>query len=226
MGPMSEKRVTAQAFHEADGVSDWRVLFRGAHAHFRTSSFSEAVRLVSAIAAEAEEIGHFPDIDLRAEGVTVRTFSGPFGELNSVDVALARRISEVASGMGLEPDPSRLTMINFAVAHDPDTSVREFWAAALGYEEVEGDAMDPNRRNPGAAFHPFDTSRPGRGRLHIDISVPAEEAEKRVEAALAAGGSLVEERSRPPFWWTLRSPDNHGVDIAAWPDTENFVEEE
>lgn len=195
-------------------------------AHFRTASFAEAVRLVTAIADAAEKVGHFPDVDVRPEGVTVKTFTEPIGALSSVDITLARRISEAAAGMGLKSDPSRLMMVNLAVAHDPGTPVGEFWAAALGYEEIDGDAMDQNRRNPSAAFHPFQTPRPGRGRLHIDVSVPADEAERRVEAALAAGGSLVEELSRRPLWWTLRSPDNHGIDIAAWPDFENFGEEE
>jgi 4a-hydroxytetrahydrobiopterin dehydratase len=156
----------------------------------------------------------------------VRTFTDPIGALSSVDITLARRVSEVAADMGLESDPSQLTMVNLAVAHDPGTPVREFRAAALGYEEHDGDAIDPNRRNPLAAFHPFEAPRPGRGRLHIDVSVPAEEADRRVEAAIAAGGRLVEEHSRPPLWWTLRSPDNHGIDIAAWPDSENFGEDE
>lgn len=190
MDPMNEKRVTAKAFHAADGVEDWRVLYGGAFAHFRTDSFAEAARLVAAIADEVEQVGHFPDVDVRPEGVTVRTFTKPIGALSSVDITLARRVSEIAAGMGLKSDPSRLTMVNLAVAHDPDTPINEFWAAALGYEELDGDAMDPNRRNPSAAFHPFQTPRPGRGRLHIDVSVPADEAERRVEDALAAGGRL------------------------------------
>lgn len=223
---MDEKRVTAQAFHAVEGVEDWRILYGGAFAHFRTASYAEAARLVAAIAGQAEEVGHFPDIDVRPGGVTVRTFTDPIGALSSVDITLARRVSQVAAGMGLESDPSQLTMVNLAVAHDPDTPVREFWVAALGYEVHDGDAIDPNRRNPLAAFHPFQAPRPGRGRLHIDVSVPAEEAERRVEAAIAAGGRLVEEHSRPPLWWTLRSPDNHGIDIAAWPDSENFGEDE
>lgn len=223
---MSEKRVTAKAFHSVDGVEDWRVLYGGAFAHFRTASFAEAARLVSAIADEVQRLGHYPDVDVRPEGVTVRTFTKPIGALSSIDIELARRVSEIAAGMGLKSDPSRLTMVHLAVAHDPDTAVNEFWAAALGYEEADGDAMDRNRRNPSVAFHPFQTPRPGRGRLHIDVSVPADEAERRVEAALAGGGRLVEEHSRPPLWWTLRSPDNHGIDIAAWPDSENFGEEE
>jgi 4a-hydroxytetrahydrobiopterin dehydratase len=49
--------------------------------------------------------------------------------------------------------------------------------------------------------------------------VPADLAEARVAAALAAGGRLVDE-SRAPLWWTIASPDNHGIDIAAWTDTD------
>ena len=223
---MSEKRVTAQAFHSADGVEDWRVLYGGAYAHYTTASFTDAARLVAGIAETAEEVGHFPDVDVRPNGVTVRTFTAPLSRLSDADVTLARRISEVAAEMGFASDPSRLTMLSLAVAHEPDRPVSAFWAAVLGYEEIEGDAVDPHRRNPGAAFHPLAEGRSGRGRLHIDVSVPADEVEKRVEAALAAGGKLVEAHSRPPMWWTLKSPHNHGVDLAAWPDTENFGEEE
>jgi len=28
-----------------------------------------------------------------------------------------------------------------------------------------------------------------------------------------------------PHWWTLASPGNHGVDIAAWPDFEDHEED-
>lgn len=35
---MAEKRTTARAFHDADGVEDWRVLFSGAHVYFRVGS--------------------------------------------------------------------------------------------------------------------------------------------------------------------------------------------
>ena len=62
---MSEKRTTARAFHAADGVEDWRVLFSGAHAYFHVGSFAEAARFVAAIAEVAEFVGHFPDVDVR-----------------------------------------------------------------------------------------------------------------------------------------------------------------
>lgn len=55
--------------------------------------------------------------------------------------------------------------------------------------------------------------------------MPADQAEARVNAALAAGGRLV--RSDAPESWTIASPDNHGIDIAAWPDfySDGFVEQ-
>ena len=71
------------------------------------------------------------------------------------------------------------------------------------------------------SIHP---SRAGAA-IHIDVSVPAEQAEARVAAALAAGGRLADD-SHVPNWWTLASPENHGVDIAAWPDFEDFEDDE
>src|SRR6478752_2346484 len=102
---MSEKRTTARAFHAAAGVEDWRVLFSGAHAYFHVGSFAEAARFVSAIAAVADAVGHFPDVDVRPEGITVRTASGEYGALSHRDVELARRISVEARRLQLEPDP-------------------------------------------------------------------------------------------------------------------------
>src|SRR6187551_2708985 len=103
---MNEKRTTARAFHDADGVEDWRVLFSGAHAYFPVGSFAEAARLLAAIAEVAEDVGHFPDVDVRPEGVTVRTASGEYGALSRRDVELARQISAEARTLHLEADPS------------------------------------------------------------------------------------------------------------------------
>ena len=75
------------------------------------------------------------------------------------------------------------------------------------------------------SFQPLNPPKPGRGRIHIDVSVPADQAEGRVAAALAAGGRLADD-SHAPNWWTLASPENHGVDIAAWPDFEDFEDGE
>jgi pterin-4a-carbinolamine dehydratase len=218
---VSRERVTARAFHEAGGVEDWRVLYWGAYAFYRARSFGEGARFVAAIADACETSGHFPDVDLRPEGVTIRTFSREDGSLSESDIELAREVSSLARRWGLEPDPSQLQVVGIAVAQDAGVDVRPFWAAAFGYRHLGAeDAVDPLRRNPHLWFHELEHPRPGRGRVHIDVSVPADQAEARVAAALAAGGRLADD-SHSPEWWTLASPDNHGVDIAAWPDFED-----
>jgi len=218
---MADDRTTARAFHGARGVEDWRVLYWGAYAHYRVGSFAEGAAFVAAIAEVADEVGHFPDVDLRPGGVTVRTFSRDDGALSERDVELARRISAQARSLGLESDPSQVQAVGIMVAQDASADVRPFFAAAFGYRELgDTDAIDPNRRNAHLGFQRLRTPRPGRGRFHIDLSVPADQAEARVAAALAAGGRLVDD-SHAPDWWTIASPENHGVDIAAWPDSED-----
>src|SRR5690606_20441314 len=78
--------IGAQTFHDAGGVDDWRGLFWGAHAHYVTDSFADAVRLVDAIAEVVAEVGHEPDLDVRPHGVTIRTCSRPDGALSRKDV--------------------------------------------------------------------------------------------------------------------------------------------
>jgi 4a-hydroxytetrahydrobiopterin dehydratase len=221
---MGDNRTSARAFHDAGGVEDWRVLFWGAHAYYRVRSFAEGARFVAEIAQIAEATDHYPDVDLRPDGVTIRTFSREDGALSDVDVEVARRISARARELGLEPDPSQVQVVGIAVAQDQGADVRLFWAAALGYKNLgDEDAIDRHRRNPHLWFHELDPPKPGRGRLHIDVSVPADQAEARVAAALAAGGRIADD-SHAPGSWTLASPDNHGIDIAAWPDFEDHEE--
>jgi len=207
-------------FHATPGVEDWRVLFWGAQAFYATDSFAQGAEFVSAIAEVATTIGHQPDVDLRPEGVTVRTASRPNGALSRKDAELAAGISSAAHALGLQPDPSRLLFIGIAVAQDTDVDTRPFWEAITGYERNgDDDLTDPLRRGPHLWFHELNSPRPGRGRTHIDVSVPADQAEKRVQAAIAAGGRVVN-GDYAPKWWTLASPDNHGVDVAGWADSQ------
>jgi len=210
--------ISARAFHAAEGVEDWRVLYGGAHAFFRAESLGHGARLVAEVVAIAEEQGHFPDLDLRPEGVFVKTFSRRDGALSAADAGLAAAVSRAARRLDLEPDPSVLTVLGIAVVQSPDAHVRPFWTAALGYEPLGADdAVDPLRRSPHLWFQTMDPPKSGRGRTHIDVSVPRDVVDGRVAAALAAGGRLADD-AHVPEWWTLASPDNHGVDLAAWSD--------
>ena len=83
----AEPRMTAKRFHEQPGVEDWRVLYWGAYAYYACDSLTHAVALVDAIAEVAEEIGHYPDLDVRPHGVTIRTFTQRNGGLGRLDAA-------------------------------------------------------------------------------------------------------------------------------------------
>lgn len=210
--------LTAKQFHARDGVGEWRVLFFGAHAHWRTASFVEGAAFVAAIAEAVSDLDRAPDVDLRPRDVVVRT-SRADERLDETDLLIAQRVSAAARALGLVPDPARLQAVQIAVAQAPGTDVRPFWNAALGYgDHGEEDSADPLRRGPGLWFHELRSGAAGRGRTHIDVSVPASVAPERVRAALAAGGRLVDD-AHAPAWWTLASPDGHGVDIAGWADT-------
>lgn len=206
-------------FHRAPDVADWRVTATGPQAVFVATSLAQAASLVGPVLAAAESHGIQPDIDLRPEAVIVRVPYTSFDGIPAASTRFAADVSRAADERGLPADPARAQSIGIYVAQHSATDVRPFFTAALGYRDFgDTDAIDPLRCGPQLAFNPIAGDTPGRGRTHFDIFVPADQAQARVDAALAAGGRLVDD-SHAPAWWSLASPDNHGVDIASWTDT-------
>ena len=64
-------------------------------------------------------------------------------------------------------------------------------------------------------FQPMDAPRPERNRLHVDVYLPVDQVEARIEAAVAAGGTVVSD-AHAPAWWTLADPEGNEVDLAVW----------
>ena len=60
-----------------------------------------------------------------------------------------------------------------------------------------------------------DAPRPQRNRIHIDVSVPHDQAQARLEAALAAGGRLLSDAEAPAFW-VLADPEGNEACITTW----------
>jgi 4a-hydroxytetrahydrobiopterin dehydratase len=212
-------RITAAEFHRAPGVGDWRVPGTGPQAVFTATSLSHAASLIADVVAAAERFGIMPDVDVRPEGVVVRVpYRTPDG-IPAAAVEFAAAVSRAAAERQLSADPARAQSIGIYVAQHSQADVLPFFTAALGYEKFgDSDAVDPLRCGPQLAFNPITGDSPARGRTHFDVYVPADRARARVDAALAAGGRLVDD-SHAPAWWSLASPDNHGVDIASWTDT-------
>ena len=212
------ERVSPQQFHERDGVKGWRVLFGGAMTYFVTGSFAKGVQLVDAIGKLADAANHHPDVDLRYGGVRVALVTHEIGELSERDVALAQQISAAARDLGIPADPSRAHVMQVSIDALSIPAIRPFWCAVMAYDERnEDDAVDPLCFGPVVTFQQMEDPRPQRNRIHIDVSVPRDQAEQRVTAALAAGGHMVND-TNAPYWWTLADAEGNEVDIAPWAD--------
>jgi 4a-hydroxytetrahydrobiopterin dehydratase len=77
------------------------------------------------------------------------------------------------------------------------------------------DLIDPNGQGPTFWFQQMDAPRPQRNRIHVDISVPHDQAEARVAAAIAAGGHLVTDLNAPA-WWVLSDAEGNEACVATW----------
>jgi 4a-hydroxytetrahydrobiopterin dehydratase len=210
------ERIRPRQFHEAAGTGDWRVLFAGACAYFRTGSFAKGVALVDAIGALADAADHHPDIDLRYPGVTVRLSTHEVGGLSDRDIELARQISAAARELNVPADPAAVQTVQVTIDALVSAQVLPFWQALLGYTEIGGEDLDdPHGRGPSFWFQDMAAPRPQRNRIHIDVSVPHDQAEARVAAAIAAGGHLVSDE-HAPAWWTLADAEGNEADLATW----------
>ena len=201
--------ITARQFHAAEGVEDWRSLYHLVSACFRTGSLVRGVDLVAGIgrlAGGAEE--QHLSIDLRPAVVTV--------SLTVRDVVLARRISAVARELGILADPAAVQVVNVTLDALVGAEVLPFWRALLGYRQVGDDYLaDPARRGPGFGLQAMEVARTERGRMHLDVAVPHDQAHARVAAALAAGGRLVTD-VHAPKWWTLADAEGNEACVATW----------
>lgn len=211
------ERIRPREFQAAEGASEWRVLGEGACTLFRTDSFEDSVRLVSAIGALPAIGDRRPDLDLRANGVTVRLITirdGSYG-LTTDDLAMARAISQIAREHGATADPSAVQTVQVTIDALSIPTVLPFWRAVLGYRDRDDggeDLIDPNGRNAPFWFQQMEEPRTDRNRIHLDVWIPREQAEERIAAALAAGGRLVSD-AHAPSWWTLADPEGNEVDL-------------
>lgn len=188
---------------EAEGLDDWRFFLTKLHARFRTGSFVKGLELVTRITEAAEEADHHPDVVLTYPQVDVDLHSHDVHGVTSRDVALARRISEIAAELGVEAAPREVSTLELALDVPDVAEVKSFWRAVLGYQDNQDwpEVMDPGGRNNTLWFQ----DAPGatgevQQRFHLDIVVPREVAEERVAAAVAAGGTLVSEDAVPAYW--------------------------
>lgn len=205
-----------QEFLGAEGVDDWVVLHGGATAVFRVESMAESARLSMAVAA-------IPGLDegilmtVASDRLTVR-LTREVSDLETQHIDTARAVSAVARNQGATPDRSAVQEVQLAISAKPDEVDLGFWQTVLGYTKTADDAAaDPLGHGSTVWMQELDEAKPLRHAMHFDVSLAREEAESRLEAAVAAGGQIVDDSSAPR-WWTLSDRAGNRVCIVSWPD--------
>lgn len=176
-------------------LEDWRFISQALHSRFLTGDFASGLRLANAIGEAAEAAGHHPELDLRYPHLNVRVWTHDAWGVTDLDVSLARRISELAAELGVASAPNSVSVLELALDTPDFSTIKPFWLAALGYQpnptsddEVRNDDGDL----PTIWFQGSDSDEQ-RQRFHLDIRVPKEVARQRIDEAVAAGGTVVDE---------------------------------
>jgi 4a-hydroxytetrahydrobiopterin dehydratase len=212
--------VSEQGWHDfitAEGVEDWVVLHGGATAVFRVGSLREASRLAEAVAETPGIEGSGVMLTCTDTSLTVR-LTRDLWQLESRHIELARAVSAVIRARGAMPDRASIQEIQLAIAAKRDEIDVGFWRAVLGYLPMADDnAIDPLGHGSTVWMQELDQAKPLRHAMHVDVSVAREHVKARLEAALAAGGRIVDE-SHAPSHWTVADRAGNRVCICAWPD--------
>lgn len=194
-------------------TADWWTPF-GGMVCYPTRGLRQSATLADAVAEVADSIGLPLLVDIRGFGVIVDTGKDQWEDQRFPETA--RRVQAIARDLGLVADPTRLRFIQAGIDAVDIPRVRAFWRAVLGYQndprEFVTDIFDPHRLNHPMFFQPLDPSDTGRraqrNRIHLDLYVPDDQVQSRIEAALAAGGRLTREGGA-----TIADPEGNEVDI-------------
>jgi 4a-hydroxytetrahydrobiopterin dehydratase len=201
----------------AEGVDDWVVLHGGATAVFRVGSMRDAAQLVDALADVPGLTGSGVVLTIADDRLTVR-LTRDMWQLEARYVELARAVSAIARARGAVSDRTAVQEVQLAIAAKPNDVDLAFWRAALGYEAMADDnGVDPLGHGSTLWMQELDEAKPLRHAMHVDVSVAREHVEARLNAALAAGGRVVDD-SGAPGSWILADRAGNRVCICAWPD--------
>jgi 4a-hydroxytetrahydrobiopterin dehydratase len=192
---------------------------------------------VAVSAAGADGDGHL-SADLYADRVVLRLHSAATGWVTEHDLGLVQRVTEALGALSLRPEPGDGTVVPQAIEIAIDALdiplIRPFWKAVTGYVDEpgppdqlpgslrscppdlpDGALLDPLRRGPAIWFQQMDAPRHQRNRIHLDVDVAPELAGPRIDAALAAGGTLLADDAAPAFW-VLADPEGNEACVCTW----------
>lgn len=208
------------------GLAEWRKLAQGLHARYRVDDFGTGARFVAAVGEAGDAIGHHPavsigngyvDLKLVSHDAIYRTDDGTEYVVEWVtqqDVDLARRITAIAADHKLAPSPTEVSMIELGLDTANSATIAPVWAALLtGDAEAQGrgtpgdEIRDATGRVPNLWFGDAQQTQ----RFHVEVYVAPEVAAQRIAAAVAAGGTVVDDTDSPGLTVIADQDGNKGV---------------
>lgn len=201
---------------EANGAAPgWRLLLGRLRLATRWADPTAALAFVTRVGELAIALDHPIDLDVRGTCVLIALSSTDVGGVTHRDTALAFQIEALLRRGGGIADVAALTSLELAIdTADPD-GLRPFWAAVLGGVDDGETVVDPLGLAPGVWFQRSDPAGPQRNRIHVDVTVAHDDAGRRIEEAIAAGGRMVN-NAFAPAWWVLADPDGNEACISTW----------
>ena len=199
----------------ADQAPDgWAYLVGGLQTRIRTRDFAAGLAIVGAVGAAAEAMDHHPDLDLRYTHVDVRLTSHDVGAVTGRDLRLARTISTIAADAGTATECASVARLELALDSPELAAIQPFWGAVLAMEADGDDLRDPYGVLPLLWFQESGSEEP-RQHWHPDVWVDPAQVQPRIDAAVAAGGTLVSDKEAPSFW-VLADPQGNRACLTTW----------
>jgi 4a-hydroxytetrahydrobiopterin dehydratase len=191
----------------------WRYVLRSASTSVPVGSLAEAAELAARVAAAADGATNGSvRLDVRADRLVVEVADG------AVTAGGGELVDRISAVLGSPAGPPPVQQLEIAIDALDIPAVLPFWRAVLDYVNEPGSddsIMDPRGRAPSLWFQQMEVPRPQRNRIHFDVSVPHDEADARIKATLAAGGTLVSADAAPAFW-ILADPEGNEACICTW----------
>jgi len=196
------------------GLGDWRKLAQALHARYRIADFRAGAAFVAAVAEATEAASHHPDLKMTDGVVDVSLCTHQDGLwVTQKDIDMAQQISQIARQNGLEPEPTAVAQLEIALDTANEDGVAPFWSVLLTGSpgnKIYDSVFDPTGRVPGLWFQGTGEHETPRQRWHFDLWLAPEVAQERILAAVAQGGSVVDD-SRAPSFTVLADPDGNRV---------------
>ena len=211
-------------------LTDWRKLAQGLHARYLVDDFGTGARFVAAVGEAGDVLGHHPrvsigkgyvDLKLSSDDAVYRDGEGTEHVVEWVtqqDVDLARRITEIAADHRLVADPTSVSVLELGLDTAHSATIAPVWAALLtGNASAQGhgtpgdEIRDATGRIPNLWFGDADEHEAPRQRFHVEVYVAPEVAEERIAAAVAAGGTVVDDSGAPSLTVIADQDGNTGI---------------